>query len=60
MNISERRFIETRVQYTEDDLVRLVRQDRGLADNDHAVIKVTADRHGIDVLEIMYTKEVTE
>lgn len=60
MTISERRFVETKVQYTEDDLVKLIRQDRGLAESDSAAIRITADRHGIDMVEIVYTKEVTE
>ena len=60
MTISERRFVETKVQYTEDDLVKLIRQDRGLAEGDSATISFTAHRHGIDMVEIVYTKEVTE
>lgn len=60
MTISERRFVETKVQYTEDNLVKLIRQDRGLVEGDSATISFTAHRHGIDTVEIVYTKEVTE
>lgn len=57
MTISERRFVETKVQYTEDDLVRLIRQDRGIADNESAVIRFDCDRNGVNGIEVTYARE---